>query len=438
MNISYICIIHKIFNKQLPMAMEITSTAKSMDATLSHHSEDPAASAPEASSQDLFAQILDEIKDAALLYSDELGSKPLCKATAYDLCIAMLAEIAEKIMIFQEKRIVFPKKIIEGLWEVETPSETVNVIFMLLRFWQICGNAVDANGGQEPLFKRATYGSIIARNNGQADLNYNIKPDQAKIPLKDSKFVLLFKVFRSIVGRSISHCTGAYTIPNPDICEKWQYRVQNGKVTETVSVMLDPIFYDYICDVAEIYALLENFSPSLNELYVVFNEAIAASKIEIANKMEAKSVREALRASRSKSNRTQQWQRKHQRPHHVVIAVAPATRVAEKVDWKAHDNATPPQSRWKKPVAPPAVMIVAPVVNAPPAPTPVPVSTSPTAPISTTTVRTSHNGPRTGQRSGQRYRPNQPAQQPAHQPAQQPRPKPVVDDDGFVTVPLRK
>ena len=412
------------------MAMEITSTAMSMDATLSHHSEDLAASAPEASSQDLFAQILDEIKDAALLYSDELSSKPICKATAYDVCIAMLAEIAEKIMIFQEKKIVFPKKIIEGLWEVETPAETVNVIFLLLRFWQICGNAVDANGGQEPRFKRTTYGAMIARNNGQADLNYNIKPDQAKIPLKDCKFVLLFKVFRSIVGRSISHCTGAYTIPNPDICEKWQYRVQNGKVTETIGVMSDSIFYDYICDVAEIYSLLENFSPTLNEVYVVFNEAIAASKIEIAKKMEAKAVREALRASRSKSNRTQQWQRKHQRPHHAVISVAPVARVAEKVDWKVLDNVAPPPSRWKKPTAPQAATIPTPVVNAPPTPTPVPVSIPPTAPISTTTVRPSHNGPRSGQRSGQRYRSNPPAQQP--------RPKPVVDDDGFVTVPVRK
>lgn len=405
--------------------MENNSTAISMAQTQSSHSKVPAASAPEPSSHDLFTQILDEIKDAALLYSDELSSKPICKATAYDVCIAMLAEIAEKIMIFQEKKIIFPKKIIEGLWEVETPVETVNVIFLLLRFWQICGNAVDANGGQEPRFKRATYGSIIARNNGQADLNYNIKPDQAKIPLKDCKFVLLFKVFRSIIGRSISHCTGAYTVPNPDICEKWQYRVQNGKVTETVSVMSDQIFYDYICDVAEIYSMLEKFSPTLNEVYVVFNEAIAASKIEIAKKMEAKAVREALRASRSKSNRTQQWQRKHQRPHHAAIPVACGTPSVEKIDWKAIDNAAPPPSRWKMPAPTPAPFIAA---------TPAPFIAQQVTPISSTTVRPSHNGPRNGQRNGQRSGQRYHSNPPAHQP----RPKPVVDDEGFVTIPIRK
>ena len=220
---------------------------------------------------------LDEIKELLLPYAQALNKdiedKPISKATAYELAIAMIADIVVKILDYQEKKIIFPKKIILGLWNIKNgdDADTINLISILYRFMEICGSYPDAE------FKRATYGANISRKTS-GDMNYNLDPKQAYIQLKDCKFVLMLKVFRTIMGNSIKNTTGSYEVPDKKNTEKWKYKTIDSNRTSHFKTSSD--FIQYIIDISEVYSNIDKLSPPLEEIYAIFNDAALAAKIE--------------------------------------------------------------------------------------------------------------------------------------------------------------
>ena len=46
-------------------------------------------------------------------------------AGAYELAIAMIADIVIKILDYQEKKIIFPKKVISGLWNIQNGTNSI-------------------------------------------------------------------------------------------------------------------------------------------------------------------------------------------------------------------------------------------------------------------------------------------------------------------------
>ena len=274
----------------------------------------------------------------------QIMERPLCKATAFEVALYLIGDIITKLSDLIEKQITFSKVVIQRLWDCDTPSGSVNIIELLYTFLTLCGKFPDAD------FKRSTFGAIMPFNNGKGDINYNITSQQAHIPLGECRFVLAFKIWRSIIGRSITNCTGKYHKPDFKESSQWKYRVQNGKDVNFISAHDDPDFMMFMEEWADIYEQTDKFSPSLNEIHSIFNEASAVAKAEISAKIEARSMRDAQR------NQDRRYHQRHERhehhEHHDTQQdsrrqVTSRTTVTEAIPVQQFTvPAPPPPSRW--------------------------------------------------------------------------------------------
>jgi hypothetical protein len=295
---------------------------------------------PESTQVDELESIKQELKPFAQALTEDIEKKPICKATAYELAIAMIADIVIKILDYQEKKFIFPKKVITGLWNIHTEKDSLNLIGILYQFMTICGSYPDAE------FKKSTYGAIISRK-PSPDINYNLDPKQAYIPLKDCKFILLLKIFRTIIGHSIKNTTGKYSMPSEEFADKWRYMiVDENRQQHFVS---SEEFIQYTLEIGEIYVELEKLSASLSEIYEIFNEAAAASKIEKEKKLQMIEAR-ALRQMKSKYYVKEKEERFQQKTKHTkqFTSSAYVSSSTESVDWKKVDAIPAPKPVWGK------------------------------------------------------------------------------------------
>lgn len=284
--------------------------------------------------QDELEMIKQELKPFAQALSEDIEKKPICKATAYEIAIAMIADIVIKILDYQEKKIIFPKKVITGLWSIQTSEDTnINLIGTLYQFMTICGSYPDAQ------FKKSTYGSIITRK-PTADNNYNLDPKQAYIPLKDCKFVLLLKVFRTIIAHSIKHSIGKYGIPNEEDSHKWRYLYVDSERRQ--HFVTSDEFINYTLEMGQVYGELDKLSPQLSEIYEIFNEAAVASKLEKEQKMQ----RIEARILYQKKSRFYNDEKRQQFAQQNTQKVE--KKVEAPVDWKKLDAQLPPPPVWGK------------------------------------------------------------------------------------------
>ena len=290
--------------------------------------------------QDELEMIKQELKPFAQALTEDIEKKPICKATAYEIAIAMIADIVIKILDYQEKKIIFPKKVITGLWSIQSKEHTINLIGLLYQFMTICGSYPDAN------FKKSTYGATISKK-PSADINYSLDPKQAYIPLKDCKFALLLKVFRTIIGRSINNTTGSYSIPSEENSDKWRFMIIDANKTHHFLTSQD--FIEYTLEIGQVYGELDKLSPPLSEIYEIFNEAATASKLEKEQKMQLKEARLEARALYLKKShhyneeKRQQFVEKNIKKENFGFVSA-----EQKIDWKKIDANPPPPSVWKK------------------------------------------------------------------------------------------
>ena len=289
---------------------------------------------------DELESIKQELKPFAQALTKDIEKKPICKATAYEIAIAMIANIVLNILDYQEKKIIFPKKVITGLWNIQIEKDSLNLIGMLYKFMTICGSYPDAE------FKKSTYGANISRKPSD-DINYNLDPKQAYIPLKDCKFVLLLKIFRTIIGRSIKNTTGKYKIPSEEFANDWFYMISDKNHQQHFKYSNE--FIQYTLEIGEIFADLEKLSAPLSEIYEIFNEAAAASKIEKEKKFQMIEAR-ALRQMKSKYYVKEKEERFQQQTKHnkKFTNSSYASSSTESVDWKKLDAIPVPKSVWGK------------------------------------------------------------------------------------------
>jgi hypothetical protein len=270
----------------------------------------------------------------------QVMERPLCKATAFEVALYLIGDIITKLSDLIEKQITFSKIVIQRLWDCETPKGSVNIIELLYTFLTLCGKFPDAN------FKRSTFGAIMPFNNGKGDINYNITSQQAHIPLGECRFVLAFKMWRSIIGRSITNCTGKYQKPNFKESAQWKYRVQNGKDVNFVSAHDDTDFMIFMEEWADIYEQTDKFSPSLDEVHTIFNEASSIAKAEISAKIEARAMRDA---QRKQSHHTERQERRYPQRQERQERQSRQTGVSVYDSTHLHQftvPAPPPPSRW--------------------------------------------------------------------------------------------
>ena len=277
---------------------------------------------------DELGMILQELKPFAQALTEDIENKPICKATAIEIAIAMIGDIVIKILDFQEKQLIFSKKVIMGLWSIPCGEHKINLIELLYEFMTICSSYPNAN------FKKSTYGATISKKLS-SDINYNIDPKQAYIPLKDCKFALMLKVWRIIICRSINNTTGKYSIPTLDTSETWRFMIFDENNKQHLKTSKE--FINYTLKIGnQIYSKLDKLSSSLSEIYEIFNNAALASKFEKEQKIQL--------------NKPHYFNHKRCEIIKDTLLQDKTGFVQEqsKVDWKKIDTIAPPPSVWKK------------------------------------------------------------------------------------------
>jgi len=279
--------------------------------------------------QDELELLKRELKPFAQALSEDIEKKPICKATAYEIAIAMIADIVIKILDYQEKKIIFPKKVISGLWSIQSGESNINLIGMIYQYMTICGSYPDAK------FKKSTYGSTISKKLS-SDINYRLDPKQAYIPLKDCKFVLLLKVFRSILAYSIKHTTGKYEVPNEKDSNTWRYLYVDNQRQQ--HFLTSKEFIEFTLEMGQVYGEIDKLSPQLSEIHEIFNEAATASKLE---KQERLQNIEASTLQQKKSK----YYDSHKRQNYVKQN---DNTLKTTVEWEKVDKQVPLPSVWGK------------------------------------------------------------------------------------------
>jgi hypothetical protein len=324
------------------------------------------ATALEQSSSDSIAELKEMFAPYHAAYDEKVRTVELSRATVYQLAIKLAYEIYERVTLVNTGSI-FAKKIIMNLFCLTTTREyeeedddeefdpDVNVIEVFFDFLTLCGDYPDAP------FSASLFGMSTQRKQGKYDPNYDTSFNKAKIPLGESKFVDVFRAFRSIVARIVKTSTGSYDVPEREYADEWGFsrKASNGSWTR---VKCTKEFEEFIMQLAPVYENLEKFSPELKELFEAFNEASSAAKAHRATR-DAK--RDAQRAARDVRGMREKREQRHPRQ-----ASAPVKAVAP-VEQRPFVPAPPVASRWgvKNPITG-AALPVAPVVVAP-VPTPV-------------------------------------------------------------------
>jgi hypothetical protein len=326
--------------------------------------EDAAAS--EQSSGDFIAEVMEMFAPYHAAYDEKVRAVELSRATVYQLAIKLAHEIFERLALAKTGSI-FAKRLIESLWSLTTTrvydeedddddeefDPEVNVISILYDFLTISGNYPDAR------FLPTTIGLMTQRKKGKYDPNYDISNNKAAVSLGESKFVDIFRAFRSIVARIIKNSTGSYDVPERAYAQEWNFSFQAKNGTWTREKCTKE-FEDFIMELAPVYEHLEKFTPELKELFEVFNFASAAAKAHRAARDAKREARQAREIGQMREKRDQRRPRQ---------ANAPVQAAASKpVEARPFVPAPPVACRWgvKNPITGASL----PVANAP-VPTPV-------------------------------------------------------------------
>lgn len=316
-------------------------------ASLSIHSvpsqEDAAAS--EQSSGDFIAELQEMFAPYHAAYDETMRTVELSRATVYQLAIKLAHEIYERLTLAKTGSI-FAKNMIQNLWCLTTArvyeeeeddddeeefDPDVNVVSIVYDFLTICGTYPDAP------FAATTFGLATLRKKGKYDPNYDTSFQKAKVPLNESKFVDIFRAFRSIVARIVKNSTGSYDIPEKAYSQEWGYSFQNAKGAWSRS-SCTPEFEAFILEIAPVYGQLEKFTPELKEVFEVFNNASAAAKAHRAE-------RDAKRAARNNARDMRAMREKHDRRRPRPAKTAP---VVAKPEPRPFVEAPHVACRWGK------------------------------------------------------------------------------------------
>lgn len=197
-------------------------------------------------------------------YTSEITELKITDTPLYYIGVAMLCEIIAKLVEIKEKNSVFGKTIVKGLYEVA--NYDVNVIQIIYNFLELCTEYHDAD------FGKTTFGSTYGRvSKEKFDVNYNLtyKECDCKIGTKNN-FLVLFKTFRTLIGRIIMKSTGSYAIPSKENSDKWVYHVK--KLNDHIKCQSHK-FNTFLEKLIDIYIQLEKLPSNLSCIKNVFIDA---------------------------------------------------------------------------------------------------------------------------------------------------------------------
>jgi hypothetical protein len=250
------------------------------------------------------------------MYSElNIIRKKLGDTSSYQFGLFMMNDICDKldfIMKNPNDKSTYCRIVIDRLWNLKAKNGDVNIIQLIFSYLSICDRFADAD------FANSTFDGCPRRvKKEKYDKNYDLYVNVHKgidqfnqlISDKFTNFCLIFKAFRTIIGKYVKHATGSWDIASFAPKSEWKYSIWNGK---TYTSKKSDEFNAFMIDVIDIYIELEKLSPEMDELHAIFAEAkeVSLKQRELSQK--------SMKNFRSKPSYVKQRSQERQKAFAVV------------------------------------------------------------------------------------------------------------------------
>lgn len=261
-------------NQQSNQDSAITSSESASSVTVESEEE---SSEPISFEQELFTTL----QPYQQMYAElNIIRKKLGDTSSYQFGLFMMNDICDKldfIMKNPNDKSTYCRIVIDRLWNLKAKNGDANIIQLIFSYLSICDRFADGD------FANSTFDGCPRRvKKEKYDKNYDLYVNVHKgidqfnqlISDKFTNFCLIFKAFRTIIGKYVKHATGSWDIAAFAPKSEWKYSIWNGK---TYASKKSDEFNQFMSDIIDIYIELEKLSPELDELHAIFAEAKEAS-----------------------------------------------------------------------------------------------------------------------------------------------------------------
>lgn len=228
-------------------------------------------------SQSFEEELISTLKPYSDAYKElNIIRKKVGDTTTYQFGLYLINDICEKLDFIIKNpngKSTYNRIVIDNLWNLTGKHGDVNVIQLIYSYLTIC----DKYSSYE--FAKSTFDSCPRRvKKEKYDKNYDLYVNMHKgidqfnqlISDKFTNFCLIFKAFRTIIGKFVKHATGSWDVHQFTSPSEWKYSIWSGK---TYSSKKSAEFTEFIKEMIDIYVELEKLSPELDELHAVYSEA---------------------------------------------------------------------------------------------------------------------------------------------------------------------
>lgn len=284
-------------------------------------------------------ELISTLKPYADIYTElNIIRKKLGDTSSYQFGLFLMNDICEKldfIMKNPQEKTTYCRIVIDRLWNLAGKHGDVNIIQLIFSYLSICDRYSDKN------FAQSTFDGCPRRvKKDKYDKNYDLYVNAHKgidqfnqlISDKFTNFCLIFKAFRTIIGKFVKHATGSWDVQAFAPRSEWKFSTWSGK---TYTSSRSKEFTEFMTEIIDVYVELEKISPELDELHAVFSEA----------KIESQKQRE-LSIKSMKNFRSKPVHRARPQPK----SSAPHTQVARQYTTKQTFVSPPPPavSAWTR------------------------------------------------------------------------------------------
>jgi len=222
-------------------------------------------------------ELLTTLKPYGDMYRElNIIRKKLGDTSSYQFGLFLMNDICDKldyIMKNSQERTTYCRIVIDRLWNLAGKHGDVNIIQLIFSYLSICDKYSDKN------FAQSTFDGCPRRvKKEKYDKNYDLYVNAHKgidqfnqlISDKFTNFCLIFKAFRTIIGKFVKHATGSWEVRSFAPRSEWKFSIWSGK---TYTSCKSDEFTEFMTEMIDIYVELEKLSPELDELHAVFSEA---------------------------------------------------------------------------------------------------------------------------------------------------------------------
>lgn len=300
----------------------------------------------EASAVSFEQELLSTLSPYAEMYRElNIIRKKIGDSSSYQFGLFLMNDICDKLQFIMNnpsEKTTYCRIVVDRLWNLQGKNGEVNIIQLIFSYLSICDKFSDKN------FSRSTFDGCPRRvKKEKYDKNYDLYVNVHKgidqfnqlISDKFTNFCLIFKAFRTIIGKFVKHATGSWDIKSFAPRSEWKYSIWNGK-SYTSDKSRD--FTDFMTEIIDIYIELEKLSPEFDELHVVFSEA----KNESIKQRETTFKTMKHFRSNPRSNPRFNPQSRQKPVFHRTIAQVPASQIF--VVGRDVESAPPTVSAWVK------------------------------------------------------------------------------------------